>query len=102
MSETLSATVERFLDYLKVERNYSPQTLIRYRHDLNRLVEYATARNVAGWTALRSDALRNFIAGEHRAGIAPKTLPLMSNASPSRSRLLTVMSSLPSLPRNFI
>jgi integrase/recombinase XerC len=88
MSETLAATVERFLDHLKVERDYSPQTLIRYHHDLTRLVDYADARNIAEWTALRSDAVRNFIAGEHRAGIAPKTLQARLSACRSLFKFL--------------
>jgi len=88
MSETLSATVERFLDHLKVERDYSPQTLIRYRHDLTRLVEYAGSRNIADWNTLRSDAVRNFIAGEHRAGIAPKTLQARLSACRSLFKFL--------------
>ncbi|MFT3790605.1 MAG: tyrosine recombinase XerC [Rudaea sp.] len=88
MSGTLAATVERFLDYLKVERNYSPQTLIRYRHDLTRLVEYANARDIAEWSALRSDAVRSFIAGEHRAGIAPKTLQARLSACRSLFKFL--------------
>jgi integrase/recombinase XerC len=88
VSESLAATVERFLDYLKVERNYSPQTLIRYRHDLTRLVEYAGARGVAEWIALRSDAVRSFIAGEHRQGIAPKTLQARLSACRSLFKFL--------------
>jgi len=88
MSEALSATVERFLDHLKVERDYSPQTLIRYRHDLTRLVEYAGARNIADWNTLRSDAVRSFIAGEHRAGIAPKTLQARLSACRSLFKFL--------------
>ena len=88
MSEALAAAVDRFLDYLKVQKNYSPQTLIRYRHDLTRLVDYAGVRNVAEWSALRSDAVRNFIAGEHRAGIAPKTLQTRLSACRSLFKFL--------------
>ncbi len=84
----LAAAVERFLDHLKVQKHYSPQTLIRYRHDLTRLVDYAGAHNVAEWSALRSDAVRNFIAGEHRAGIAPKTLQARLSACRSMFKFL--------------
>jgi integrase/recombinase XerC len=86
--QALIASVERFLDYLKVQRDYSPQTLIRYRHDLTRLVEYAGAHNVGEWSALRADAVRNFIAGEHRAGIAPKTLQARLSACRSLFKFL--------------
>ncbi len=84
----LTATVERFLDYLRVQKDYSPKTLIRYRHDLLRLVEYAHSHDVADWSALRSDAVRNFIAGEHRAGIAPRTLQTRLSACRSLFKFL--------------
>ena len=88
MSGTLVEAVERFLGHLKVEKNYSPQTLIRYRHDLTRLVEYASSRNVADWSSLRSESVRNFIASEHRAGIAPKTLQARLSACRSLFKFL--------------
>ena len=84
----LEAPVERFLEYLKVEKTYSPQTLIRYRHDLTRLVAYARSRAITEWSALRPDMLRNFIAGEHRDGIAPKTLQARLSACRSLFKFL--------------
>jgi integrase/recombinase XerC len=88
MSAALAGTVERFLDHLKVQKNYSPQTLIRYRHDLSRLVDYADAHGIADWSLLRSEAVRGFIAGEHRAGIAPKTLQARLSACRSLFKFL--------------
>lgn len=87
-ADALGTTVERFLDHLRVQKDYSPQTLIRYRHDLARLVEHARARNLADWSALRSDALRAFIAGEHRAGQAPRTLQARLSACRSLFKFL--------------
>ncbi|MEP6939287.1 MAG: tyrosine recombinase XerC [Rudaea sp.] len=84
----LEADVARFLDYLRVQRDYSPQTLIRYRHDLVRLVAYAHDHGIAAWSALRSDALRGFIAGGHRAGIAPRTLQARLSACRSLFKFL--------------
>ena len=84
----LTETVERFFDYLRVQKDYSPQTLIRYRHDLTRLIEYAQKHEVGDWSALRSDAVRNFIAGEHRAGIAPRTLQARLSACRSLFKFL--------------
>jgi len=87
-TDALSATVDRFLEQLRVQRDYSPQTLIRYRHDLDRLVGYARSRNFPTWTALRSDALRSFIAGEHRAGQSPRTLQARLSACRSLFKFL--------------
>ena len=80
--------MERFLDHLKVEKNYSPQTLIRYRHDLARLIAYLDARDIADFRSLRADTMRNFIAGEHRAGIAAKTLQARLSACRSLFKFL--------------
>jgi integrase/recombinase XerC len=85
---SLTSAVDRFLDHLKVEKDYSPQTLVRYRHDLLRLVEYAQKNHVTDWTALRSDAVRNFIAREHRAGSAPRTLQTRLSACRSLFKFL--------------
>jgi len=87
-ADPLEAQIERFLEHIKVEKAYSPQTLIRYRHDLTRLLAYARERNVADWSALRPDLLRNFIAGEHRGGIAPKTLQARLSACRSLFKFL--------------
>jgi integrase/recombinase XerC len=87
-TDALSATVERFLDHLRVQKDYSPQTLVRYHHDLARLVEYSRARGLKDWSALRSDALRSFIAGEHRAGQSPRTLQARLSACRSLFKFL--------------
>jgi len=87
-ADPLDDTVARFLDYLRVQKDYSPQTLIRYRHDLARLAQFARSRNVADWSTLRPDAVRSFIAGEHRDGIAPKTLQARLSACRSLFKFL--------------
>ena len=87
-SDALTTAVERFLDHLKVEKDYSPQTLVRYRHDLARLVAFARKQGVSDWSALRSDAVRSFIAGEHRDGIAPRTLQTRLSACRSLFKFL--------------
>ena len=87
-ADPLEEPIHRFLDYLQVQKAYSPQTLIRYKHDLTRLVAFARSRAVADWTALRPDAMRSFIAGEHRDGIAPKTLQARLSACRSLFKFL--------------
>ena len=84
----LIEAVERFLDHLKVEKDYSPQTLVRYRHDLLRLVAYAQTNDVTAWTELRSESVRNFIAREHRDGIAARTLQTRLSACRSLFKFL--------------
>ena len=88
MRDALASTVARFLDHLRVQKDYSPQTLIRYQHDLTRLIEFARGRGITEWSALRSDAVRGFIAGEHRLGQSPRTLQTRLSACRSLFKFL--------------
>jgi integrase/recombinase XerC len=85
---SLAIDIERFLDYLRVERNYSPQTIVRYRHDVTRLFEFATEQNLPMWSALRGEQLRTFIAREHRRGASPRSLQTRLSACRSLFRFL--------------
>ena len=70
---TLDATVAAFLDHLQVERAVSAHTLDAYRRDLTVLSQWAAGQGLA-LVGLEADALRAFIAAEHRRGLAPKSL----------------------------
>jgi integrase/recombinase XerC len=66
--------IERFLAHLKFERRMSGHTLAAYRHDLVRLTAFCTRRDVQRWSALNNFQVRAFAAGEHAAGIAPRSI----------------------------
>jgi len=70
--EQAGATAEQFLAYLRDERRASPHTLDAYRRDLAALS--ARAQGDGDLPTLRTDQLRAFIAEQHRAGLAPKSL----------------------------
>ena len=86
--DALDTDVARFLDYLAVERRYSPLTVQRYRQDLVRLGTFAAERGLAAWSAFQPEQLRQFIAREHRAGAAPASLHALLSASRSLFRFL--------------
>ncbi len=69
-----TAWVERFIAHLAVERRLSPRTLAAYRDDLGRLSAALDSDGGTDWTAVSTDRVRGFVAAEHRAGQAPKTL----------------------------
>jgi integrase/recombinase XerC len=70
----LQGELEDFLGYLKVERRLSAHTLDAYRRDLSDLATWMLGQGITGWNHLRQDALRTYIAGAHRRGLAGKSL----------------------------
>ncbi len=70
---TTSPDIEAFLDHLRVERHVSAHTLSNYRRDLSSLAAWLQAQTL-DWRSLRPDALRAFVAAEHRRGLSGKSL----------------------------
>jgi integrase/recombinase XerC len=75
--------IERFLAHLKFERRMSGHTLAAYRHDLCRLAAFCGRRDVPCWSALNNFQVRAFAAGEHAAGIAPRSIQRRLSAARS-------------------
>jgi integrase/recombinase XerC len=84
----LAAEVETFLARLQVERRVSPHTLAAYRRDLALLQQYCAAQGIGAWPALVPEALRGFIAAQHRRGLAAKSLQRLLSACRSFFRQL--------------
>jgi integrase/recombinase XerD len=64
---------ERFLNYLRVERGLSPNTLTAYRSDLAKLSGFATncGKDLA---SLQPDDLATFLRSLHKGGLDPKSV----------------------------
>ena len=84
----LAADATRFLEYLKVERHYSPGTLRNYTHALEALTRFADSLALAGWSELRSEQVQTLVADEHRRGLEPPSLRAMLSAFRSFFRFL--------------
>ncbi|MDV3469787.1 tyrosine recombinase XerC [Stenotrophomonas sp. C3(2023)] len=65
--------VAAFLQHLAIERRMSAHTLDAYRRDLEALQHWAQAQQ-SGVDALDGEALRRFIADEHRRGLSASSL----------------------------
>lgn len=63
-------TLNRFLDYLQVEKRYSPNTLAAYRRDLEKL----SAAAKVPWTEVRGHHVSAFVARLHAEGLAPRSI----------------------------
>ena len=62
--------VRSYVRYLKLERNYSPNTLEAYQHDLRHLLSYCEREGKEPLTLLLED-LQHFAATIHELGIGP-------------------------------
>lgn len=72
----MQTAVERFLSYLRVERNASALTIKSYREDLAALVEYLTdvGSGAPSPGKLGTVELRGYVAALHEAGYAKTTI----------------------------
>lgn len=69
---TLAPLIRRYMRYLKLERNYSPNTIDAYRHDLHLLLNHLSGQGLAP-TDVKLDHLQRFAAWIHERGIGPKS-----------------------------
>lgn len=69
---TLAPLIRRYIRYLKLERNYSPNTIDAYRHDLHLLLIHLSGQGLAP-TDVKLDDLQRFAAWIHERGIGPKS-----------------------------
>jgi integrase/recombinase XerD len=64
---------ERFLNFLRVERGLSPNTLTAYRSDLSKLSSFARACG-KDLVSLQSDDLALFLRSLHKGGLEPRSV----------------------------
>ncbi|MBS0383232.1 MAG: tyrosine recombinase XerC [Proteobacteria bacterium] len=88
MTAALTDDTARFLQYLAVERRYSPGTLRNYAHALETLARFAESLTLANWDELRGEQLQTLVADEHRRGLEPPSLRAMLSAYRSFFRFL--------------
>lgn len=84
----LAADTARFLEYLKVERHYSPGTLRNYTHALDALTRFADDLSLTRWSDLRGEQLQTLVANEYRRGLEPPSLRALLSAYRSFFRFL--------------
>ena len=80
--------VDSWLARLASERHASPHTVAGYRRDLAKLLRFMQVQELTSFDALDGNLMRTFIAGEHRAGLAPKSLQRLLSSCRSLFRQL--------------
>ena len=66
--------VEDYLESLKVERRYSPHTLLNYHRDLKSLSAFVEATAITDWPSLDSHHMRQWVSQLHRKGLAGRSV----------------------------
>jgi integrase/recombinase XerC len=66
--------IDRFISHLTHERRMSGHTAAAYRRDLDQLLNFCKRRGLAEWSALDNRLIRAFAAGEHAAGLNPRSV----------------------------
>lgn len=69
---TLAPLIRRYIRYLKLERNYSPNTIDAYRHDLHLLLNHLSGQGLTP-IDVKLDHLQRFATWIHERGIGPKS-----------------------------
>ncbi len=85
---TPAEQVDQWLGQLAGERHASPHTLSAYRRDLAKLLRYMHDQQLTSFDLLDSNRMRGFVAAEHRAGLAPKSLQRLLSSCRSLFRQL--------------
>jgi integrase/recombinase XerD len=73
-SAGLRFQLDRFGDFLTLEQGSSPQTLVAYRRDVERLVTYARTKTAASPIDITSRMLREFVYHLKDVGLAPSSI----------------------------
>jgi integrase/recombinase XerC len=87
-NDPLQVAIDRFAEYLRTQRRYSPATLGNYLRSLNQLRTHLGTLNIARWRDVHGDQIQAFIGKAHRGGLSPGSLRDMLSAYRSFYRYL--------------
>lgn len=76
----LQGLVERYLRYLKVERQLSPLTLLNYRRQLDAIISIASDMHIVRWQQCDAATVRTLALRSRRAGLEAASLALRISA----------------------
>lgn len=91
--------IDWFLDFLRVERGASPNTLMAYRSDLLDLASYLKQKNLV-WPQLDEKTCAQYRAHLAETGFSPRTIARRLSALRSLLKFLTYHQKISSMPKN--
>ncbi|MGC6405465.1 tyrosine recombinase XerC [Bisgaard Taxon 45] len=72
--------LEKYWNYLRIERQVSPHTLSNYQRQLNRVVVMLSENGIASWQAVTPSVVRFILAQSHKDGLKERSLALRLSA----------------------
>lgn len=94
----LQDAVDRFLRFLKVERQLSPLTLLNYGRQLDAIIRIASEMKLTDWTQCDIATVRALVVRSRRAGLGAASLALRLSALRSFFDWLVSMDTLKANP----
>ena len=73
LNPAMKDSIERFLNYLAVERGVSPNTVAAYRNDLDQLSEFLAKQDVGDWRRVDHEAVADYVLELYERGYADTT-----------------------------
>jgi integrase/recombinase XerD len=98
----LAPTVDRFLEYLRVRKRASDNTIRGYRLDLRDFVEWCRAQNLSSWSELDRSRIRTWLGWMNREGYATSSVSRKLSAVRSLFRFLEIQRELEQNPVSLV
>jgi len=78
-----------FLDYLSVEKGLSPNTILSYSRDINKLFLFLRKEKIS-WSEVKEEDLIKFVHKQSKVGLAPRSLARMISSLKSFYKFLVL------------
>ncbi|MDG2947477.1 tyrosine recombinase XerC [Bisgaard Taxon 10/6] len=72
--------LQKYYDYLRIERRLSPYTLLNYRRQLTAVTDMLTQNGIHSWQQVTSSMVRFILAESRKSGLHEKSLALRLSA----------------------
>ncbi len=89
LSSSPEDVLQGFLDYLSVEKGLSPNTILSYSRDINKLFLFLRKGKIS-WSEVKEEDLIKFVHQQSKAGLAPRSLGRMISSLKSLYKFLVL------------
>jgi integrase/recombinase XerC len=73
-ANSLSPLIDLFINFLQVEKQYSPHTIKAYRRDIESFAEFCGKQQISNWQQVDSECLRSFSRRIHGLGLQGRSI----------------------------